>query len=900
MSSSPAPDQSRRVVPAQLGFLAIYNPSLGKTDESLEDQLVYYSSLEDRTRGRRRRHGDKAVSDAERRQDRNEQLRNIGLGQGMVEFARSFSNGKPMDTVETHKSRILTHELEAGWWILASINLTQIPTTYTTPAAKGKPAEKKEVIEFSSREVKPPILLLGDLLRAHTTFLLHNDSSLSSLFERLTRPKFIGLLERYWDMFLSTWNVLMHGNPANSLYGGIKLAACGELGVGVGEEERGSGEREALEGFTGHIEGLVDVVVSKFGDVDVAQSPAQSPSKRKESKDRPQPKQDGEPWLGTGDDPSADDGAIFLGVGTLSRKSVRDVTHWMEDLYRWGPHAYGIIDNTATRKARKSKRKQSNSSAGSTKGAIQAEVVGALEARARSHSPPEEAPLTRIDPMPIDMETPDDNRSKHKDAPTINHDVPISDSEVTIGNKFVQYLTLGYGVPWPLGGSSPKPEEQEGITGGANGSAMKEGAEEKDALIFPRNDSVGHFLIGLMGDMENVGDHELENTEHQFNPLNGAESYHERLQLRTLTVDLENAEATVHNEASATAELGSLSLEDPTMVDSSEPTKPSTTSENPGFGKTKKLRVVVYVNKPFIFTFLFELSASCVASTRLYHSLHLQLKALVKPLLRSTKYRPTKPKVIATAADAKLPIYDLLYDPKTLTISSTIPNIPDPYLLVHARARSIDNHSLSSSSSWSRIEALNTHSQIINTYVAVNSDDRPRLELERTVKTGRGWWIVWTRVPDLDPDHHDDHRDPTAAPSVSPTSEEPPSSYDVDGDVSEDGSRSEQKSAGNTNEDDDDNSGGDKSGNNSGETEKRKPTAGSVHPFLQPYGRDKEIFLIRRASDNAESVNRAASLVSAVSGGRSEGWMGGTTRLAQGIGVDTRRYIEGLLNLNRQ
>ena len=46
----------------------------------------------------------------------------------------------------------------------------------------------------------------------------------------------------------------MHGNPATSLYGGIKVAACGELGMGVGEEERGSGEREVLEGFVGRIE----------------------------------------------------------------------------------------------------------------------------------------------------------------------------------------------------------------------------------------------------------------------------------------------------------------------------------------------------------------------------------------------------------------------------------------------------------------------------------------------------------------------------------------------------------------------------------------------------------------------------------------------------------------------
>jgi hypothetical protein len=75
---------------------------------------------------------------------------------------------------------------------------------------------------------------------------------------RSRRPKFVNLLGRYWDSFLSTWNVMLHGNPAVSVYGGIKLAGSGELGMGVGEEDRGSGEREVLEGFVGHGESSRD------------------------------------------------------------------------------------------------------------------------------------------------------------------------------------------------------------------------------------------------------------------------------------------------------------------------------------------------------------------------------------------------------------------------------------------------------------------------------------------------------------------------------------------------------------------------------------------------------------------------------------------------------------------
>lgn len=68
----------------------------------------------------RRRHG-KQDGDAEKevQDEENEKLRQIGLAQGMVNFAKSFSDGQPVDLVETEKSRIVMSELERGWWILA-------------------------------------------------------------------------------------------------------------------------------------------------------------------------------------------------------------------------------------------------------------------------------------------------------------------------------------------------------------------------------------------------------------------------------------------------------------------------------------------------------------------------------------------------------------------------------------------------------------------------------------------------------------------------------------------------------------------------------------------------------------------------------------------------------------
>lgn len=72
----------------------------------------------------------------------------------------------------------------------------------------------------------------------------------------------------------------------------------------------------------------------------------------------------------------------------------------------------------------------------------------------------------------------------------------------------------------------------------------------------------------------------------------------------------------------------------------------------------------------------------------------------------------------------------------------------------------------------------------------------------------------------------------------------------------------------------------------------------------------KEAFLVRRArdavTDRAKSVgSRMGSGMfglgpggsGAVGGGAAAGW--GPARLAEGIGIDPRRYIEGLLSLNR-
>jgi hypothetical protein len=75
-----------RVQPAQLAFLAIYNPDLGPTDETFHDQIVfYYSRVAYQSRKAK---GRQLENDKELQEQENEKLRQIGLAQGVVHFAR--------------------------------------------------------------------------------------------------------------------------------------------------------------------------------------------------------------------------------------------------------------------------------------------------------------------------------------------------------------------------------------------------------------------------------------------------------------------------------------------------------------------------------------------------------------------------------------------------------------------------------------------------------------------------------------------------------------------------------------------------------------------------------------------------------------------------------------------
>jgi hypothetical protein len=276
-----------------------------------------------------------------------------------------------------------------------------------------------------------------------------------------------------------------------------------------------------------------------------------------------------------------------------------------------------------------------------------------------------------------------------------------------------------------------------------------------------------------------------------------------------------------------------------------------------------------------MFTFLFDPDTPALSSSALYSSIHHQLGPLQKPLLSSTSpiTAASRMSISEAGGDSSKrfstrspPVYDIVYDPSNLTIRSSIPNIPSLGTLTHPNETSQAPRSPSpspsrstNSPSLSRVESIAIHQRLLSTYI----DTRPRLqELERTCKTSRGWWIVWVRIPAANTPSHRSHALSSASSSAALST------------LTED-----------------------------------IQIPGLALPISEPIPESQEAFIVRRASDYVSSAGHARMS----SGARFFRDLGGASssklavsrtdntpsKLVEGLGMDARRYIEGLLSLNR-
>jgi hypothetical protein len=740
--------------------------------------------------------------------------------------------------------------------------------------------------------------------------MLHHGQSITELFIRVTRDKFCSTLERFWTRFCKHWDVLLHGNPAADIFNGIKLSSGGELGMGVGEEEWGSGERDVLEDLVRRTAGLVDLVVSRFGD----------PAPPKEETAASQ--SDSLPWMGSGSLPSASDGVIFGGINAITRPSLRSVSMWTGHIYAYGEHAYGVRDNPSRERRKRKRRnppkmdvqpvvvdtnmqptpKPAPEIATKDYGLLAHKRQTSDTVSRKSHRGGPSRPVVHQQnsqpgiPPPIVSAAEQSLAKASKKVDMSAEQSQAQASEPTtmgIPDQYMKYLTLGLST---IGKSNkddrPMPPRRTSTSSSKTITAQHYAAsklsspdeeDENDPMLTQvepipdgetfqakiakqkREEERGSFLVGLRGELDNIeADSEAGEDNEDDDESNGARNV-----LRTLQIELSESSLAEEDQTELQRKLSEAGL--------------SRGRDDPA--NFHRLRVLVYVHRPFIYCFLFENHTPALGMTSFYKDLHHNLLPIHKPLLFSTSADRVAQRIqetqtsdaVSVASSGRrsadpTPIYDLIYDPVLLTVHTSIPNIPEPGtpaaegIIPGTKGSGINNPSL-----WTRIESLNVHSQILTT---VSSVQRNPNEYERTSKTTRGWWVLWMKLPPSLQDGGQEEEEERGGASLEhvPSDETiaPPASSTPD-------------------------------------------SAATWHREEQKNDTNRVAILVRKASDSVPAAPKNSSLAvssmwnslslrsnptsDAITGGASAGW--GPQALAGGIGIDARKYVEGLLSLGR-
>ncbi|KAF3905903.1 hypothetical protein AA313_de0210227 [Arthrobotrys entomopaga] len=510
---------------------------------------------------------------------------------------------------------------------------------------------------------------------------------------------------------------MLNGNPAVDIWNGIKI------GRGVGEEEKdllGEFAVNNLKEDDGS-ERLVDLVVSRFGKL---------PGDEKDSKKS----KTGFSTRGTGRIPGPDDGCIFRGMGTLRKESVRDIAEWMARWYQYGDSSF---DYQTVRPSRKKLRRAKSKAPASD--ATEREQSGVEVPSSKTSAPANEPTGNRpsaneastsevstsaaaasstseqetVLPPPLlllggeqnaqkpsigsDSKNKNKSKGKNRSTPTTSDPNPseqTSNSKSSDNTLMLNVLTLGTYAAYLAWNKNREAQEA------AQGATQDQSSDPSSA------EASGRFIIGYTGALD--GDENDDSASAPTDP---------------------KAEQKDFISTTVWVARNRFQLEESTVEGQNDIDKTSNLEE---------CRLVAYAAYPFIFAMLFRCTNESLSKPALFKSLHQQLSPLKAPLIASSEkqYQPSNNKGV----------FDLIFDPTTLTVHTSLPSIPEP--VFNNPSDVVDGGGLP------RIEALHVHTQIIR----VIEDTRwreiplgsPSGERERTNRTTRGWWIAWMRLEGID------------------------------------------------------------------------------------------------------------------------------------------------------
>ncbi|KAK6351779.1 hypothetical protein TWF718_004924 [Orbilia javanica] len=597
---------------------------------------------------------------------------------------------------------------------------------------------------------------------------------------------------------------MLNGNPAVDVWNGIKI------GRGVGEEEKkvlsGFADRNRTE--TDGSERMIDLIVSRFGKL---------PGDEKDTKDAKDAKKSkpGFSTRGTGKIPGPDDGCIYRGVGNLAKESVRDLAEWMARWYQYGDSSFDYQTVRPSRKkVRRSKPKappgppsaEPPAPEVTTTVATAATPGESTPAATETAAPADEAnePETRLppplfpttetqqnnqdaeptpEPAPKDSKSKDKGKAKGKPS-TVASGPSDGQSSGSKGNNnlMLNVLTLGTYAAY----SAWNRNREEG----------QPKADTTEQTPEPNLAEVsGRFIIGYTGALD---DEEEDPTANDINV--------DPKDFISTTIWVARTKGTPHAEDGA--------------------------DKLPVF---EECRLVAYAAYPFIFAMLFRSTNDSLTKPSFYKLLHQQLGPLKGPLISSSEkqYQPSNHKGV----------FDLIFDPATLTVHTSLPSIPEPVFNTPL--------DVTTNGGLPRVEALHVHSQILRVIEDTRWKDiplgAPSGERERTNRTTRGWWIAWMRLEGVEPQARSQ-----LTSTTSPTTT-------IDPQVEQQG---------------------------------LVPPADEITSFIGSVSRHRrgrrEAFIIRKGSDHRTHVRASKDSKSGFSI---------PIKLSGGLGIDTKHYFDQLLNL---
>ena len=142
-----------------MSSLCIYNPSLARSESSELDQIVYF--------------GDYAGEISE-----GAKLRHVGLIQGIVAFAQSFSEDDGVDAINSTWATIIPVNVETSWWIAVTLSLD----------GEGDDATK----DMSKYQISE------ELWRAYRAFCMDN-GTFTQLLQDNARESVCEIVESWWS-----------------------------------------------------------------------------------------------------------------------------------------------------------------------------------------------------------------------------------------------------------------------------------------------------------------------------------------------------------------------------------------------------------------------------------------------------------------------------------------------------------------------------------------------------------------------------------------------------------------------------------------------------------------------------------------------------------------------------